>query len=50
MIKAEDTFLTSYVLFDRVPDVAEVEVVEQARALIRRSGWMTGHARSSPMA
>jgi len=35
MIKAEDTFLTSYVLFDRVPDVAEVEVVEQARALIR---------------
>jgi Cu(I)/Ag(I) efflux system membrane protein CusA/SilA len=35
MIKAEDTFLTSYVLFDRVPDVSEVEVVEQARALIR---------------
>ncbi len=35
VIKAEDTFLTSYVLFDRVPDVAEVEVVEQARALIR---------------
>ncbi len=35
MIKAEDTFLTSYVLFDRVPDVAEVEVVEQARALLR---------------
>jgi Cu(I)/Ag(I) efflux system membrane protein CusA/SilA len=35
MIKAEDTFLTSYVLFDRVPDVAEVEVVEQARALIQ---------------
>ncbi len=34
MIKAEDTFLTSYVLFDRVPDVAEVEVVEQAQALI----------------
>ncbi|MEZ4321808.1 MAG: efflux RND transporter permease subunit [Myxococcota bacterium] len=35
MIKSEDTFLTSYVLFDRVPDVAEVEVVEQARALVR---------------
>ena len=35
VIKAEDTFLTSYVLFDRVPDVAEVEVVEQARALIQ---------------
>jgi Cu(I)/Ag(I) efflux system membrane protein CusA/SilA len=34
MIKAEDTFLTSYVLFDRSPEVAEVEVVEQARALI----------------
>jgi len=34
MIKAEDTFLTSYVLFDRVPDVAEVDVVEQAQALI----------------
>lgn len=34
MIKAEDTFLTSYVLFDRVPDMAEVEVVEQARQLI----------------
>jgi Cu(I)/Ag(I) efflux system membrane protein CusA/SilA len=33
-IKAEDTFLTSYVLFDRVPDVAEVEVVEQAKGLI----------------
>ena len=32
MIKAEDTFLTSYVLFDRLPDVAEVEAVEQARA------------------
>jgi len=35
MIKAEDTFLTSYVLFDRDPAVAEVEVVEQARALIQ---------------
>ncbi|TNE87263.1 MAG: efflux RND transporter permease subunit [Deltaproteobacteria bacterium] len=35
VIKAEDTFLTSYVLFDRVPEVAEVEVVEQASAVIR---------------
>src|SRR5690606_8007310 len=29
-----DTFLTSYVLFDRQPDIAEVTVVEQARAAI----------------
>lgn len=34
MIKSEDTFLTSYVLFDRQPDVAEVTAVEQAQALI----------------
>ena len=34
VIKAEDTFLTSYVLFDRQPDVAEVDVVEQARVAI----------------
>ncbi|MEO0599949.1 MAG: efflux RND transporter permease subunit [Myxococcota bacterium] len=34
VIKAEDTFPTSYVLFDRQPDVAEVDVVEQARAAI----------------
>ena len=34
VIKAEDTFLTSYVLFDRKPAVAEVEAVEQARALV----------------
>jgi Cu(I)/Ag(I) efflux system membrane protein CusA/SilA len=31
MIKSEDTFLTSYVLFDKKPDYAEVDVVEQAR-------------------
>ncbi len=35
MIKAEDTFLTSYVLFDRQPDVAEVEAVEAAQALVQ---------------
>lgn len=35
MIKAEDTFLTSYVLFDRQPGLAEVEVVEQARSFLR---------------
>ena len=34
MIKSEDTFLTSYVLFDRDRDVAEVEAVEQAQAAI----------------
>ena len=34
VIKSEDTFLTSYVLFDRQPDVAEVEAVEMARAKI----------------
>ena len=37
VIKAEDTFLTSYVLFDRQPELAEVEVVEQARAHIEES-------------
>ncbi len=34
VIKSEDTFATSYVLFDRVPEVAEVEAVEAARARI----------------
>jgi Cu(I)/Ag(I) efflux system membrane protein CusA/SilA len=31
MIRSEDTFLTSYVLFDRRPDVAEVDAVEAAQ-------------------
>ena len=35
VIKSEDTFLTSYVLFDRQPDVAEVDVVEQAQRVIQ---------------
>jgi len=35
MIKSEDTFLTSYVLFDRQPDVAEVDTVEQARTFLQ---------------
>jgi len=30
-IKSEDTFLVGYVIFDRKPGLAEVEVVEQAR-------------------
>jgi Cu(I)/Ag(I) efflux system membrane protein CusA/SilA len=34
VIKGENTFLTSYVLFDRRPGYAEVEVVEAARAYI----------------
>ncbi len=31
VIKSEDTFLVGYVIFDKQPDVAEVDVVEQAR-------------------
>jgi Cu(I)/Ag(I) efflux system membrane protein CusA/SilA len=31
MIKSEDTFLTSYVLFDKKAGAAEVDVVEQAQ-------------------
>jgi len=33
-IKSEDTFLTSYVIFDRVEGSAELEVIEQVRELI----------------
>ena len=36
MIKSEDTFLVGYVLFDKRPGWAEVEVVEQARAHLER--------------
>ncbi len=32
MIKSEDTFLLGYVIFDKLPDRAEVDVVEAARA------------------
>ncbi|MCP4504181.1 MAG: efflux RND transporter permease subunit [Deltaproteobacteria bacterium] len=35
MIKSEDTFLTSYVLFEKDPDVAELEAVELASAAIQ---------------
>lgn len=31
MIKSEDTFLTGYVLFDKKPEFAEVDVVNEAR-------------------
>ncbi|MCA9608008.1 MAG: efflux RND transporter permease subunit, partial [Myxococcales bacterium] len=34
VIKSEDTFLTSYVLFDRRPDVAEVDAVEAAQRFL----------------
>ncbi len=34
MIKSEDTFLIGYVLFDKNPGWAEVDVVEQARNLL----------------
>jgi Cu(I)/Ag(I) efflux system membrane protein CusA/SilA len=34
-IKSEDTFPTSYVLFDRTQDVSEVDVVERARTLLQ---------------
>lgn len=44
MIKSEDTFLVGYVIFDRQPGFAEVDVVEQARAFLQektRSGeWI----------
>lgn len=35
VIRSEDTFLTSYVLFDHQPGVAEVETVQDARAAIQ---------------
>ncbi|MGE4539489.1 MAG: efflux RND transporter permease subunit [Desulfovibrio sp.] len=34
VIKSEDTFLTGYVLFDKKPGFAEVDVVEQAKAYL----------------
>lgn len=41
VIKSENTFLTGYVVFDRQPGMAEVDVVEQARRFLeekRKSG------------
>ncbi len=35
MIKSEDTFLTSYVLLDKKPNFAEVDVVEQCRKYLK---------------
>ncbi|HJL17980.1 MAG TPA: efflux RND transporter permease subunit, partial [Sandaracinaceae bacterium LLY-WYZ-13_1] len=37
VIKSEDTFLTSYVLFDRRPDVAEVDAVEAAQRYLEEA-------------
>lgn len=34
VIKSEDTFLTGYVVFDKVEDVAEVDAVEQAKTYL----------------
>jgi Cu(I)/Ag(I) efflux system membrane protein CusA/SilA len=34
VIKSEDTFLTGYVVFDKVEDEAEVDVVEEAQAFL----------------
>ncbi len=43
-IKTEDTFLTSYVIFDKQPGAAEVDVVEAARehlqGLLDRGEWI----------
>ena len=36
MIKTEDTFLTAYVVFDKHPGWAEVEVVEKAREYLQK--------------
>jgi Cu(I)/Ag(I) efflux system membrane protein CusA/SilA len=35
MIKSEDTFLTAYVLFDKKPGFAEVDVVEETKAFLQ---------------
>ena len=37
MIKSEDTFLVAYVIFDKAAGEAEVDVVNDARAFIRRA-------------
>lgn len=36
MIRSENTFLNGYVIFDKAPDHAEVDVVEQARLFINQ--------------
>lgn len=39
MIRTEDTFLTTYVTFDRAAGVSQLEAVEQARAFLESEGW-----------
>ena len=39
MIRTEDTFLTTYITFDRAAGVAQLEAVEQARAFLDAEGW-----------
>ena len=34
MVKSEDTFLVGYVIFDKKPDFAEVDVVENAQKFL----------------
>jgi Cu(I)/Ag(I) efflux system membrane protein CusA/SilA len=36
VIKSEDTFLTSYVLFDKLPELSEVDVVDNARTFLSK--------------
>ncbi|MFT7464286.1 MAG: Cu(I)/Ag(I) efflux system membrane protein CusA/SilA [Pseudohongiellaceae bacterium] len=36
VIKTEDTFLTAYVIFDRLPGTAEVDVVEQCQRFLQQ--------------
>ncbi|MFK5957066.1 MAG: efflux RND transporter permease subunit [Planctomycetota bacterium] len=36
VIKTEDTFLTAYVTFDKQPDLAEVDVVEEAQRILTK--------------
>jgi Cu(I)/Ag(I) efflux system membrane protein CusA/SilA len=36
MIQSENTFLTGYVIFDKIDGVAEVDVVQQAQAMLKK--------------
>jgi len=54
MIKSEDTFLVGYVIFDKQPGYAEVDVVEQSDAFLReqldRGEWSLPDSVSMPTA
>ncbi len=47
MIRSEDTFLTGYVLFDKKPEFAEVDTVEQAKAYLEEK-MQSGELRLPP--